>query len=263
MTSVFSLPAKFRVNKTLSKEYFIQNANLTKREAEELNRYVNEVIIQYVIEFSDKSQLIFIEVEIGCYYEEHTFQNIARILATAIPHCLITIIRYQERVKIAAFNSRENMRDSYRKTILNYSCSPYFNPYGSIGYHRSAVRQIESIVNNSTNAITCNKRIIGVINSWKDNHFEERKENRRCLYLEDKLVQLQMYDEFEQEDRLTAYDTDDYEKPDEGYDNMSFEEKNYLYHFSMHNVKEDEELRRDLEESFLIDSYLFGMDDED
>ena len=234
------LPKEFMVNKTLDSRFFIKNANLTKNEIKEIEPYLSHVTILYAIEFEDKSQLIFLEIVIGCHYYEHTFQNVARSIASSLPHSVVLLIRYQNRIKIAAFNSRTNMKNGFRRSIQNYVCSPYFRSDHLLGSDRSSIQRIEASVSYSRNALDCNKRIISIIQDWKDDHFDTRMKARNDLSYKDRVAQLDLFYEFEQEDREQSYDSDYYDDPVDGYESMTFEEKNYMYFLGLEENDRDE-----------------------
>ena len=240
MNDTLHLPSKYKVDKIMDSSFFVENANLTKAERKELEPYLSHVAILYQVEYEDDSQLIFLEIVIGCIYYEHTFQKVARAVASSLPHQVILLIRYQNRTKIVAFNSRANTKNSFRRYVQNFVCSPYFWSNRLNGIDRSSIQRIESAVIHSKSAAECNRRIINVLRDWKEDHFDERMENKRGLYTEDKIAQLDLLYEFEQEDKEQQYDTDYFIAPVDGYESMSFEEKNYMYFFNMRDSKDDE-----------------------
>ena len=179
MEHLFNYIEKYKIDKSLDVDSYIKKANLTPAEARCVKEYVSEVIIQYVIEYPNNSQLVIIEAVIGCYYKQYTFQKVAEAIAASIPNNVLVLIRYQQRAKLAAFITTVNRETNFRMTIKEYACSSYFWLDNIYDEEKSTLRDLQSIIINSTSANECCRGLVREIKDWRNQYHTEWRPARR------------------------------------------------------------------------------------
>ena len=185
MINLLSLPEEYKVDKTIDKESFIKKANLTPAERKEVEEYLSSVKILYDVWFSDKSELVFLEISVKYLRDNYTVRHLASCVASCVPHMVLLFVHCPMGTQIIAFQGRPNMNNDYRTRVLRFVCSPYFHINNS-GY--KALCMFEKLRNLSTDfnsANKCNQVIFRDIESWKlqehvyDIQLEKEEKERR------------------------------------------------------------------------------------
>lgn len=185
MINLLSLPEKFKVNKIIDKESFINRANLTPAERKEVEKYLTSVKILYDVWFSDKSELVFLEISVKYLRDNYTVRHLASCVASCVPHMVLLFVHCPMGTQIIAFHGRPNMSNDYRTRILRFVCSPYFH-INNPGY--KALSMFEKLRSSSTDfysANECNQAVFSNIECWKqqehiyDIQLEKEEKERR------------------------------------------------------------------------------------
>ena len=127
MKNLIHLPAAFEIKKCLTKEKFLNGADLNGEEKDMLRRMVTAINLVYDVSFPDKSEIILIDVTIKTRYSFNTDKEIARIIAQSIPHHCIVFVHTDDFGMIAVYLTRQNAKNSRRHVIEKQSSSPIFN----------------------------------------------------------------------------------------------------------------------------------------
>lgn len=245
MTYDFALPEKYKVNKLIDKEQFINNANSTQAERRDLNKYLKSVSILYDVKFADDSELIFLDVDISVIANKYTMANISYCVASSLPYRTVVLVRCGKRAKIFSFNSKKNTKNFGRMTIVNYSGTPYFN----LGSYSSFLPNYSEIVRVSRSAELCCQCLVKDTNDRFTDHNKIMKEECRKANIEIKRI-LHSYGEDEEiryrhyeynDDNYHGYEEYDYcNGYDDGHKRFVYDCANYCYGLYLEYFVENE-----------------------
>lgn len=191
MWEILSLPAKYRVNKELKASDFLSKANLTKTEADELSLVISNIELKYDVRFSDKTEIIFIDVSIKYQKNKWTSKNVARAVAQSIPYDCIIYIHDNSMGCVSAFIRRENESNSRRSAIDKQSVIPEFQIGDLPDETKKCLTDICNIVSDedltaSLVSLRCIERIEACKNYYSlfgEMIEEEKQENHRIMRL--------------------------------------------------------------------------------
>jgi len=191
MWELLSLPVKYKVNKELKTADFLSKANLTKAETDELSLLISNIELKYDVRYSDKTEIILIDVSIKYQKNKWTSKNVARTVAQSIPYDCIIYIHDSSIGCVSAFIRRENEYNNRRSAIDKQSVIPEFQ-IGNLPYEtQKCLTDISNILTDeNTTASSATIRCIERIEACK-NYFslfgemieEEKEESRRIMRL--------------------------------------------------------------------------------
>lgn len=187
MWKILSLPQKYKINKLWRLDSFLSKANLTEKELDELVLLVQKVELKYDVLFNDKSEMIFIDVNIKYQKNKWAAKGIAKTVAKAIPYQCIIYVHDNSTGYLSAFIRRENMNDIRRSTIIKQSVVPGF-PIGNIPNEiEECLTDIRRIVTNeNSSASLASRRCIKRIEECKEKCVRDwisTDESERIMYL--------------------------------------------------------------------------------
>ena len=178
MIDLLSLPEKYKVNKIIDKQSFIKKANLTPAERKKVESFLSSIKILYDVNFSDSSELIFLELSIKYMMDKFTVRHIARCIAASIPHKVILFAHCPKGTQLIVFQGKSNKFNSFRTSIISFICSPYFD-YRNPGYiTKSIFEELSNISNDYHSADDCNQAVFRFVLNWREGEFynEEQRD---------------------------------------------------------------------------------------
>ena len=213
MWEILSLPEKFKANKILSPSVFLSKANLTDAEINEVSPIITGIEIKYDVIFSDKSEIIFIEVTIKYQKDKWTCKNIARIVAKSIPYDCIIYIHDDFFGILSAFIRRASENDIGRSVIEKQSAIPQFQINDIPFIVRECLTDIGSVVLNENEvAASASLKCINIIEKCKDKLFlfaplteKIKEENDKIMFNLQLGLEDDNYELFDEECSYTKY----------------------------------------------------------
>lgn len=194
MWEVLSLPEKYKVHKKIKLADFLSKANLTKSEAKELSRLISEIELKYDVIFSDKSEIIFIDVNIKYQKNKWTSKDVARAVVQSIPYNCIIYAHDNTIGCISVFIRRENKKYSRRSVIDKQSVTPEFQIGMLPSEIKNCLTDICNIVTDEKSTasvaskqcverIEACKRYCSLFGEMIEEEIKEKEENYRIMQL--------------------------------------------------------------------------------
>lgn len=143
MKDLIRLPDKFVIKKKLTKDKFLQGANLIDSEKEKIDRLVSSIDLVYDVPFSDNSEIIIIDVALKLRYLSTTDAEVAQIIARSIPHDCIIYVHADGFGMISIFLTRANTNNINRRVIEKQTTSPMFDEHAPAFEIQNLLKEIK------------------------------------------------------------------------------------------------------------------------
>ena len=127
MKDLIHLPEEYVVHKTLTLEHFLKGAQLTEKNKRDIEKTVLSITLVYDVHFTDRSEIILIDIRIERRQSYETDYTIAGIIAQAIPYHCIQYIHDNEYGRLVVFQTRPNTANSSRRIITKQASTQVFN----------------------------------------------------------------------------------------------------------------------------------------
>lgn len=121
MWDPFVFPKQYIVKKEMGKDRFLNNANLTPRERETIETYVDDIQVLYDIRCCDEDEIIVFGADVKRLKNNYTPHLIASSIAASLPYHSLIVLYYYEYVYFYMFNTRENKYDPRRRRKTEWS----------------------------------------------------------------------------------------------------------------------------------------------
>lgn len=124
-----SIPLECRLNNTIYKKLFYENASMNKRDKEIFTNNIDKIIWLYSLkkdtinikpykdEEKEYEEVEFIQVNLN---SENKYKNIAEIIQRTIPYPMILIFTFENKILLNAAQKRVNRTDESRNTIEEF-----------------------------------------------------------------------------------------------------------------------------------------------
>lgn len=165
---LLKFPDKFKIDRELKKEMFLQSANLTKAEKRELNKCLKKVRLLYDLVFPDKSETIVLDAEIDKILNEYTMIDVAKHIAKSISYNTMIIVTHKGPTKtvlakIYVFESRQNFKDYKRTRVLDVFESQSFIISKSRSLIQNTVDRLREIIGTCDSSSEFQEESIAII----------------------------------------------------------------------------------------------------
>lgn len=132
-----NIPQKGKIDNTIYKKMFIENADLSKADKKILSEVIHKIIWRYSLKeetcyirpYSDDEhdypEIELIEVELNKAVKE---QRIAEIIMHAIPYPMILLMKHDEKVRIWVSHQRISQADSDRNVLEELISTAWLKP---------------------------------------------------------------------------------------------------------------------------------------
>ena len=132
-----NFPQKGKIDNTIYKKMFIENADLSKADKKILSEVIHKIIWRYSLKEEtcyirpysdgehDYSEIELIEVELNKAVKE---QRIAEIIMHAIPYPMILLMKHDEKVRIWVSHQRTSQADSDRNVLEELISTAWLKP---------------------------------------------------------------------------------------------------------------------------------------
>ncbi len=132
-----NIPQKGKIDNTIYKKMFIENADLSKADKKILSEVTHKIIWRYSLKeetcyirpYSDNEhdypEIELIEVELNKAVKE---QRIAEIIMHAIPYPMILLMKHDEKVRIWISHQRTSQADSDRNVLEELISTAWLKP---------------------------------------------------------------------------------------------------------------------------------------
>ena len=132
-----NIPEKGKIDNTIYKKMFIENADLSKTDRKILSEVIHKIIWRYSLKeetcyirsYSDDEhdypEIELIEVELNKAVKE---QRIAEIIMHAIPYPMILLMKHDEKIRIWVSHQRTSQADSDRNVLEEMISTAWLKP---------------------------------------------------------------------------------------------------------------------------------------
>ena len=132
-----NIPQKGKIDNTIYKKMFIENADLSKADKKILSKVIHKIIWRYSLKeetcyirsYSDDEhdypEIEMIEVELNKAVKE---QRIAEIIMHAIPYPMILFMKHDEKVRVWISHQRTSQADSDRNVLEELISTAWLKP---------------------------------------------------------------------------------------------------------------------------------------
>lgn len=132
-----NIPQKGKIDNTIYKKMFIENADLSKADKKILSEVIHKIIWRYSLKEEtcyirpyaddehDYPEIELIEVELNKAVKE---QRIAEIIMHAIPYPMILLMKHDEKVRIWISHQRTSQADSDRNVLEELISTAWLKP---------------------------------------------------------------------------------------------------------------------------------------